>query len=80
MLLFAGWSFARKPAWQPAREKRGDGIPRKAFTWVMAGSVIAFAVTLNRTVYFWVLGSAFAVDGICLVVVKKRRTDRKSVV
>jgi protein-S-isoprenylcysteine O-methyltransferase Ste14 len=50
-----------------------DGILGEAFMWVMAGSVIAFAVTLNQTVYFLVLGSAFVVYGICAAIVKTRR-------
>ena len=50
-----------------------DGFLGEAFMWVMAGSVIAFAVTLNQTVYFLVLGSAFVVYGICAAIVRARR-------
>ena len=51
----------------------GDGILGEAFMWVLAASVVAFAVTLNQIVYFWVLGSSFVVYAVCFAIIKIRR-------
>ena len=50
-----------------------DGLLGEAFMWVMAGSILAFAITLNQTVFFGVLASSFVVYGICLAVINKQR-------
>lgn len=49
-----------------------DGLLGEAFVWAMAASVIAFAVTLNQTIYFVVLTSSFLVYAICLSVITRR--------
>lgn len=58
-------SAGRVPNW-------ADGFLGEAFMWVLAASVAAFAITLNQTVFFVVLGSAFLVYAICLVALKLR--------
>jgi protein-S-isoprenylcysteine O-methyltransferase Ste14 len=50
-----------------------DGFLGEAFMWMMAASIVAFAITLNQTTFFSVLGGAFVVYAICLVVIKFRR-------
>jgi protein-S-isoprenylcysteine O-methyltransferase Ste14 len=50
-----------------------DGMLGEAFMWAMAASVIAFAITLNQTIYFVVLASSFLVCAVCLAVIKRRR-------
>ena len=50
-----------------------DGFLGEAFMWVMALSVVVFAITLKQTVFFVVLGSAFVVYAICLAIIRKRR-------
>ncbi len=59
-------SAGRAPNW-------ADGFLGEAFMWVLAASVVTFAVTLNQTVFYVVLGSAFVVYAICLAVIKMRR-------
>jgi protein-S-isoprenylcysteine O-methyltransferase Ste14 len=59
-------SAGRVPDWS-------DGFLGEAFMWVMAASVVAFAVTLKQIVFFVVLGSAFVVYAICLAIIKMRR-------
>jgi protein-S-isoprenylcysteine O-methyltransferase Ste14 len=49
------------------------GFLGEAFMWVLAASVVAFAITLNQTVFFVVLASAFVVYAICLASIKMRR-------
>lgn len=51
----------------------GDGYLGEAFMWVLALSVVAFAVTLNQRVFFIVLGSAFVVYAICYAVIRTRQ-------
>jgi hypothetical protein len=41
--------------------------------WVLALSVVTFAVTLNQRVFFVVLGSAFVVYAICYAVIRTRQ-------
>jgi hypothetical protein len=50
-----------------------DGMLGEAFMWVLAASVIVFAITLNQTIYFVVLASSFPVYAVCLAVIKRRR-------
>jgi len=50
-----------------------DGLLGEVFMWVLAASVIAFAITLNQTVYFVVLASSFVFYGICLAIISRRR-------
>jgi hypothetical protein len=50
-----------------------DGMLGEAFMWVMAASVIAFAITLNQMIYFVVLASSFVVYAVCLAVIKRRK-------
>lgn len=50
----------------------GDGMLGEAFMWVLALSVLAFAITLNQRVFFAVLGSAFVVYAICYAVIRMR--------
>jgi hypothetical protein len=59
-------SAGRVPIWS-------DGILGEAFMWTLAGSAIAFAITLNQVIYFGVLAFAFVVYGICLAIIKRRR-------
>src|SRR5208283_979013 len=49
-----------------------DGLLGEAFMWVMAGSIAAFAITLNLRVFFFVLASSFVVYGICVAVINKQ--------
>jgi protein-S-isoprenylcysteine O-methyltransferase Ste14 len=67
------------PAWRAKLPAAGrapnwpDGFLGEAFMWVLAASVVAFAVTLNQTVFYVVLASAFVVYAICLAIIKMRR-------
>ena len=54
----------------------GGGFLGEAFMWVMALSVVSFAITLQQKVFFIVLGSAFVVYGVCYVLILKRRKTR----
>ena len=45
--------------------------------WMLALSVVAFAITLSQTIFFVVLGSAYVVYGICYVVIIKRKEERQ---
>jgi len=49
------------------------GLLGEVFMWVLAASVIAFAITLNQTVYFVVLAFSFLFYGVCLAVISRRR-------
>jgi len=53
-----------------------DGMLGEVFIWVMAASVIAFAITLNQTVYFVVLAFSFLFYAICLAVINRRGKSR----
>ena len=59
-------SAGRVPNWP-------DGFLGEAFMWVMAASVVAFAISLNLRVYFVVLASAFVVYAICIAIIKRRQ-------
>lgn len=50
-----------------------DGFLGEAFMWVLAASVVAFAITLSQPIFFVVLGSAYVVYAICYVVIIKRK-------
>lgn len=52
-----------------------NGLLGEAFMWVLAASVVAFAITLNQTVYFVVLASSFPVYTICLAVIRRRKSN-----
>lgn len=62
-------SAESKPRW-------GDGLLGEAFMWVLALSVLVFAITLNQHIFFVVLGSAFVVYAICYAVIRMR--EKKS--
>ena len=49
-----------------------DGFLGEAFMWVLAASVIAFAISLNLRIFFIVLASAYVVHALCYAVIKKR--------
>ena len=49
------------------------GFLGEAFMWVLALSIVSFAISLNQKVFFVVLGSAFAVYAICYMFIMKRR-------
>lgn len=57
----------------------GDGFLGEAFMWVLALSVVAFAVTLNQRIFFIVLGSAFVVYGICYAVIRARQKKKAQI-
>jgi len=50
-----------------------DGFLGEAFMWVLAASVVVFAITLSQTIFFVVLGSAYVVYAICYAVIIKRK-------
>ena len=53
-----------------------DGMLGEVFMWVMAASEVAFALTLNQTVFSVVLASSFLVYAICLAVITRRGKPR----
>jgi protein-S-isoprenylcysteine O-methyltransferase Ste14 len=59
-------SAGAKPRW-------GDGFLGEAFMWVLAASVVAFAITLKQRVFFTVLISAFVVYALCYFVIRMRQ-------
>ena len=52
-----------------------DGLLGEAFMWVLAASVVVFAITLNQTIYFIVIACSFLVYAICLAVISRRRNS-----
>ncbi|MGD0932546.1 MAG: isoprenylcysteine carboxylmethyltransferase family protein [Candidatus Korobacteraceae bacterium] len=50
-----------------------DGFLGEAFMWMLAASVVVFAITLSQTIFFVVLGSAYAVYAVCYAVIVKRK-------
>jgi len=50
-----------------------DGFLGEAFMWMMAASVLAFAITLRLRFFFVVLAAAYLVYGICYAVIRKRQ-------
>lgn len=57
----------------------GDGFLGEAFMWVLALSVVAFAITLNQRIFYVVLGSAFVVYAICYAVIRTRQKKKGDV-
>ena len=57
-------SSGAKPRW-------AGGFLGEAFMWVLAASVLAFAISLQQSIFFAVLIAAFFVYGICYVVIRK---------
>jgi protein-S-isoprenylcysteine O-methyltransferase Ste14 len=57
-----------------ARPKWIDGFLGEAFMWVMAASVVAFAITLSLLVFWIVLASAFVVYAACYAAIRKRQS------
>lgn len=49
------------------------GLLGEAFMWMLAASAITFAITLNQTIFFIVLASAFVVYAGCMVAIKARQ-------
>lgn len=66
------------PAWRPklpsggARPNWSGGLLGEAFMWVLAASVVAFAISLQQSIFFAVLMAAFLVYGVCYVRIRKR--------
>lgn len=56
-----------------ATPRWSDGFLGEAFMWVMAASVVSFALSLNLKVFFVVLGMAYVVYAICYAVIRKRQ-------
>jgi protein-S-isoprenylcysteine O-methyltransferase Ste14 len=52
-----------------------DGFLGEAFMWVMAASLVAFTITLKQAIFFWVLGTSFAVYAVCYAIIKRRQQD-----
>jgi hypothetical protein len=48
----------------------------EAFMWILALSVVVFAITLKQRIFFVVLGSAFVVYAICYAVIRKREKKK----
>ena len=44
--------------------------------WILALSVVVFAITLKQRIFFVVLGSAFVVYAICYAVIRKREKKK----
>ena len=59
-------SAGRTPNWK-------NGLLGEAFMWILALSVVVFAITLKQRPYFIVLVSAFAVYAICYGVTLRRQ-------
>jgi len=55
-----------KPDWQ-------GGLLGEAFMWLLAASVVAFAITLSLKIYFMVLASAYVVYAACYAIIRKRQ-------
>ena len=53
-----------------------DGFLGEAFMWVLAASVLSFAISLNQHVFFIVLGSAFVVYALCYWVIRTRQKKK----
>jgi len=56
-----------------AKPKWAEGLLGETFMWLLAISVIAFTITLNQKVFFFVLASAFVAYGICYSVIRMRQ-------
>lgn len=67
------------PALRPQLPSAG-GVPDwtggflgEAFMWVLAASLVAFAVSLKQQIFFLVLGSSFVVYAVCYAIIKRRK-------
>ena len=56
-----------------AKPRWGDGLLGETFMWLLAVSIIAFAVTLNQKIFFVVLGSAFGAYAFCYAIIRMRQ-------
>jgi protein-S-isoprenylcysteine O-methyltransferase Ste14 len=61
------------------RVSAGGGVPDfwagllgELFFWTFTASLLVFAVTLNRRLYYWLLGCAFLVYPLSLFAIKRR--------
>ena len=59
-------SGGAKPNWS-------GGFLGEAFMWLLAASVVAFAITLSLKVFYIVLASAYVVYAACYAVIKRRQ-------
>jgi hypothetical protein len=59
-------SGGERPGWR-------DGFLGEAFMWLLAASVVAFAITLSLPVFFIVLASAYVVYAACYAIIRKRQ-------
>jgi len=55
-----------KPNWS-------GGFLGEAFMWLLAASVVAFAITLSLKIFYIVLASAYVVYAACYAVIKRRQ-------
>jgi protein-S-isoprenylcysteine O-methyltransferase Ste14 len=72
-------AFAPKVPSAGGTSSWGDGFLGEAFMWVLALSVVAFAITLNQLIFYVVLGSAFVVYAICYAVIRTRQKKKADV-
>jgi protein-S-isoprenylcysteine O-methyltransferase Ste14 len=70
------------PALRP-KLPRGEDVPNwkegmlgEAFMWVIAASVVTFALSLNLKAYFIVMAASFVVYPLCLAVIKHRQKQK----
>ena len=56
-----------------AAPKWSDGFLGEAFMWALAASIVAFAITLNRMIFWVVLASAFVVYGVCYAFIARAK-------
>ena len=56
-----------------ATPRWSDGLLGEMFMWIMAASVLVFAVTLQIKLFFIVLGLAFVVYAICLAIISRKK-------
>ena len=59
-------SGGTKPNW-------GGGFLGEAFMWLLAASVVAFAITLSLKIFYIVLASAYVAYAVCYAVIKRRQ-------
>jgi protein-S-isoprenylcysteine O-methyltransferase Ste14 len=59
-----------------AKPKWADGLLGEAFMWILAISVIAFMITLNQRIFYFVLASAFVAYGLCYAVIRMRQKKK----
>ena len=61
-----------KPNWR-------GGLLGEAFMWLLAASVVAFAVTFSLTIFFVVLASAYVVVAVSYVLIRRARAKTAGV-